>query len=874
MPLNWTTVVIVCCLTVAVLGDLNDGSQDCQGLLAPNKTCIPQNDIDIHLNASLPCIFECKYDVSQSSLLRLGIHLHYKHPSHHPTFVSVQQQYFLSSWTLPIMFPVHRENQKYTSIEELLCPPIKNASSETVLFRITTQSDAPVLIKFMLKNESYVLKKGNNVSVTSTPVSPWYKLYQWDASESSVLVTADSIDASEGVCSILALQNAQCPVDTDESGLRSGHGRYQTFTSRAGMIARKDEFPDGVHILVLSLPDDEPCTLNIASRSNHTSRQKTVVLQVYDHATIWSTWHIFLLTAAFVAICIFVFAKVVLIIIERSLVPKSSVDSDDERQLVEGMESGSTSGVSRNRYEVEVGGAAILCGVENQNFTSSHTGSGTSFDGARFDTREEIGGVGIGEINATREEPRMGVRQSIYAPEENGIENSIPANALPSIESPDGPAFPPPATYAPPQDVMNFNGCFNPRFLWWWKRVAVFEAKTAEAQVSEIGFQNNLLIMGIFAALPVTELIRSYLNMIMNYGVEDQCFFNSRCLTGFGVVPDFSRVFSNIGYIFAGIAFTIIVRKHQKLTHNILNGYTAFNSVGVSRHYGLFTSLGYGLIIEGIMSALYHLCPNSVTIRFDMMFMYVVMVAAVVSIWGLRHGDVTHHVYPTMVFVGMTLLLAEGREWFSKIFFWSIVSVLYVFILSANTLLLTRYGIWSFSPYKMYHVCKGWKPVKDKLKAILRDQDRTSRPLQIIRIFSGCLTNVIFIAYGFVMDPNVYTYILIVCLSNMGLYFLNYMMTKRICYREKGTRLAWFSLFMSTWLWIVALVVFSIHSSNSEVSPSSSRAMNSPCDFLIVYDTHDIWHFTSALALFFFFVGLLTLDDDLCTTQSKCIHVF
>lgn len=51
------------------------------------------------------------------------------------------------------------------------------------------------------------------------------------------------------------------------------------------------------------------------------------------------------------------------------------------------------------------------------------------------------------------------------------------------------------------------------RFVWWWKSVALQESKTAEAQVSEVGFQNSLIIMGVFAALPMSELLRSYLGV-------------------------------------------------------------------------------------------------------------------------------------------------------------------------------------------------------------------------------------------------------------------------------------------------------------------------------------------------------------------------
>lgn len=47
----------------------------------------------------------------------------------------------------------------------------------------------------------------------------------------------------------------------------------------------------------------------------------------------------------------------------------------------------------------------------------------------------------------------------------------------------------------------------------WWKKMALFESQTVEAQVSEVGFQNNLIIMALFAGLPTAELLRSYLRV-------------------------------------------------------------------------------------------------------------------------------------------------------------------------------------------------------------------------------------------------------------------------------------------------------------------------------------------------------------------------
>ena len=65
--------------------------------------------------------------------------------------------------------------------------------------------------------------------------------------------------------------------------------------------------------------------------------------------------------------------------------------------------------------------------------------------------------------------------------------------------------------------------------------------------------------------------------MVLHHGREDQCFWNSRCLTAFGFLPDFARVFTNYGYIVLGISFVIIVKKHKKLTRAILGQYSARN---------------------------------------------------------------------------------------------------------------------------------------------------------------------------------------------------------------------------------------------------------------------------------------------------------
>ncbi|ODM87453.1 SID1 transmembrane family member 2, partial [Orchesella cincta] len=61
-----------------------------------------------------------------------------------------------------------------------------------------------------------------------------------------------------------------------------------------------------------------------------------------------------------------------------------------------------------------------------------------------------------------------------------------------------------------------------------------------------------------------------------------------------------------------------------------------------------------------------------------------------------------------------------------------------------------------------------------------------------------------------------------------------------------------------------------------EETAAGSRAMNQECLSWMgsFYDTHDVWHFLSAISLYFMFMGLLVLEDDMVATPRCKIVVF
>lgn len=59
-----------------------------------------------------------------------------------------------------------------------------------------------------------------------------------------------------------------------------------------------------------------------------------------------------------------------------------------------------------------------------------------------------------------------------------------------------------------------------------------------------------------------------------------------------------------------------------------------------------------------------------------------------------------------------------------------------------------------------------------------------------------------------------------------------------------------------------------------QLTPAESRNYNKQCGLLQFYDTHDVWHFLSAAAMFFSFMLLLVIDDDITHKPRDKIPVF
>ena len=114
---------------------------------------------------------------------------------------------------------------------------------------------------------------------------------------------------------------------------------------------------------------------------------------------------------------------------------------------------------------------------------------------------------------------------------------------------------------------------------------------------------------------------------------------------------------------------------------------------------------------------------------------------------------------------------------------------------------------------------------------------------------------------------------LYIFVGNFFLYLQYYIFMKFFC----GEKLECYFLFFLILCIICrfsALYFFKQMEKDSKVSAAESRSLNQDCMLLGFFDQHDIWHFLGGFGLFFTFMFLLTLDDDLLDVSQHKIPVF
>ena len=381
-----------------------------------------------------------------------------------------------------------------------------------------------------------------------------------------------------------------------------------------------------------------------------------------------------------------------------------------------------------------------------------------------------------------------------------------------------------------------------------------------------------LLLLSLFYALPASQFLIWQYRQGSTEGFDQpgqECYFNFKCARQALGFYNFNNIVSNGMYVVVGCAFMLGVYLDRR-------GWQC--GVGLDCDASLYYALGIAISCEGVFSAIYHICPSALNFQFDTTFMVVSGGLFLMSVYAKRH----HYIVPSaitaygwmFVFIGLNMLSLS--EWLPTALFWIACSLVVVF--------LNLRG--SFVVYQPM----SYKSLPAKLRDFYRRIRSCQGPRRRKRFAFFVVCNLLILALSLApltysqtkgVDPDSRSFpvfILGILVVSWIIYFFWYLFMKTVNTRrnpDEAVHLASIMFISLTVVfWILGVYFFKIPISNKFLSWEESKTLNADCVLFDYFDTHDIWHFTSALALGGQLMSIYTVDRQLRYTQRNQIVVF
>ncbi|KAG3271444.1 SID1 transmembrane family member 1 isoform X1 [Ictidomys tridecemlineatus] len=742
----------------------------------------------------------------------------------YPVLVVVRQQKEVLSWQVPLLFQgLYQRSYNYQEVSRTLCP--SKATNETgplkQLIFVDVASMTPLGAHYKLlvtKIKNFQLRTNVAFHFTASPSQPQYFLYKFPKDVDSVIIKVVSEMAYP--CSVVSVQNIMCPVyDLDHNV--EFNGVYQSMTKKAAITLQKKDFPDEQFFVVFVIkPEDYACggSFFIQENENQTwNLQRTKKLKVTIVPSIKesvyvkaSLFSVFIFFSFYVGCLLMVFVHYVRF----------------QRKSIDGS-FGSNDG--------------------SGNMAVSHPIAASTPEGSNYGTIDES------SSSPGRQMSPSDGGQPCHSDTDSSVEESD-FDTMPDIES-------------------DKNVIRTKMFLY------LSDLSRKDRRIVSKKYKIyfwNIITIAVFYALPVIQLVITYQTVVNVTGNQDICYYNFLCAHPLGVLSAFNNILSNLGHVLLGFLFLLIVLRRDILHRRALEAKDIFAmEYGIPKHFGLFYAMGIALMMEGVLSACYHVCPNYSNFQFDTSFMYMIAGLCMLKLYQTRHPDINASAYSAYASFAVVIMITVLGVVFGKndVWFWVILSAIHIL---ASLALSTQ----------IYYMGRFKIDVSDTDLGIFRRAamviytdciQQCSRPLymdRMVLLIVGNLVNWSFALFGLIYRPRDFaSYMLGIFICNLLLYLAFYIIMK-LRSSEKVLPVPLFCILATAVVWAAALYFFFQNLSSWEGTPAESREKNRECILLNFFDDHDIWHFLSATALFFSFLVLLTLDDDLDVVRRDQIPVF
>jgi len=360
-----------------------------------------------------------------------------------------------------------------------------------------------------------------------------------------------------------------------------------------------------------------------------------------------------------------------------------------------------------------------------------------------------------------------------------------------------------------------------------------------------------LLLIGIYYLLPSLQFV-----FFQSSDSNVQCYYNFKCKHQVGTIPSFNNFISNIFYIFYGLIFLITISLYSQKYDGITN-------YGIHKNNDLFRALGLTLILEGVCSALYHICPSKLNFQFDTTFMFVGTTLMFITMFSKRHpipSPIKTYTFLSLV-VFINILPLSGITDGIDMWFW-VVTLLFISYIMIFGSIYIYYG-------KEYDI-------DIQSLRLLRNSICNIHPKDIPKLILIIAVNSFtlgMLIYAFIEKPYFTTWMLAVFIINMSIYFSYYIINK-LKSKEPISKLFWVFLLADIVILSTAIYYFLDSVTDTSKSIEDSDKLNKPCVLFGYFDYHDIWHILSATGLYIFMNLVYFLDNNLDTMLQEELAIF
>ncbi|KAM6334434.1 SID1 transmembrane family member 2 isoform 39-T44 [Alca torda] len=760
-----------------------------------------------------------------------------------PVLFVVRQKEAVVSFQVPLILRgLYQRKYAYQEVSRTLCQPQTKAEVETQHFYVdvsTLSLNASYQLR-VTRVENFVLQTNERFGFNATAAQPQYFKYEFPEGVDSVIVKVTSAMAFP--CSVISIQDILCPVYDLDNNV-AFIGMYQTMTKKAAITVQKKDFPsNSFYVVVVVKTEDEACggALPYYPLSKHASPDEPVdqhnrqkMLEVMVSPAITSEAYV-----SSVLFCLGIFLS--FYVLTLVIACWESCRQQKRKGLLAAMDSPSLdTGHARSIPDSFLGRAPY----DSYGYGSFGNGSSSSAEGVTDSlgsAEVSYGYVGERSLENVAGRPRL--------------------DSLSSIEEDD---------YDTLADIDYDKNVIRTK-----QYLCVADLARKDKRVLRKKYQIyfwNIATIAVFYALPVIQLVITYQTVVNVTGNQDICYYNFLCAHPLGNLSAFNNILSNLGYVLLGLLFLLIILQRE-INYNraLMRNDAHALECGIPKHFGLFYAMGTALMMEGLLSACYHVCPNYTNFQFDTSFMYMIAGLCMLKLYQKRHPDINASAYSAYACLALVIFFSVVGVVFGKgnTAFWIVFSVIHI----VATLLLST---------QLYYMGR-WKLDSGILRRILHvlytDCVRQcSGPMYVDRMVLLVMGNIInwsLAAYGLIVRPNDFaSYLLAIGICNLLLYFAFYIIMKL----RSGERIKLIPLLCivgTSVVWGFALFFFFQGLSTWQKTPAESREHNRDCILLDFFDDHDIWHFLSSIAMFGSFLVLLTLDDDLDCVQRDKIYVF